>query len=272
MGATIIIPAHNEEAVIERTLSALCSGLGEDVQVLVVCNGCTDRTAELARQAAQRIEVLEIPVASKVAALNGGEAKAGGFPRLYLDADVSLSGADAMRIIAVLSKPEVLAAQPEVEYVLEDASLGVRAFYRVWLGLHGRQAGDLGTGIYCLSESGRSRFEAFPEIIADDGYVRAHFTPEELTPVEGVRTRVWAPQSTAGLVAARSRVRRGISELQSEFPELWSAKQRATTPLWRKALTLGPLQWICLPWYLYLQAKIRRAAAVGQGWARDDRR
>ena len=47
---SFVIPAHNEEAVIGRCLTALLAGARRDeLDIIVVCNGCTDRTAEVAR-------------------------------------------------------------------------------------------------------------------------------------------------------------------------------------------------------------------------------
>jgi cellulose synthase/poly-beta-1,6-N-acetylglucosamine synthase-like glycosyltransferase len=48
---TILIPAHNEEAGLPRTLASLaaCDYPSEWVQVLVIADNCSDRTAEVAR-------------------------------------------------------------------------------------------------------------------------------------------------------------------------------------------------------------------------------
>ena len=98
--ATIIIPAHNEATVIGRTLEALADGqLREGTHVVVAANGCTDDTMGIARGFADRlrITVLDLPVASKQAALNGaddflfGDDRQENFPRIYLDADVELT-------------------------------------------------------------------------------------------------------------------------------------------------------------------------------------
>ena len=71
---SVIIPAHNEEVVITRCLQALLEDAPIDaMEVFVVCNGCTDRTAELARAQGYPVQVIEIPEASKVAALNAGD-------------------------------------------------------------------------------------------------------------------------------------------------------------------------------------------------------
>jgi cellulose synthase/poly-beta-1,6-N-acetylglucosamine synthase-like glycosyltransferase len=49
--AVVVIPAHDEEAVIERTVRETSREAGSDIDVLVVADNCTDRTAELARSA-----------------------------------------------------------------------------------------------------------------------------------------------------------------------------------------------------------------------------
>jgi glycosyltransferase involved in cell wall biosynthesis len=89
---SVIIPAHNEEAVIGRGLTALLDGLDDEWEVVVVGNGCSDRTLEVSAQFAPRVQVGETPVASKVAAMNLGDQIATSFPRIYLDADVTLPG------------------------------------------------------------------------------------------------------------------------------------------------------------------------------------
>ena len=63
MSASILIPAHNEESVLARTLDALLgSSDSPKFEVLVVCNGCSDRSAEIARRYAPRLSVIELPV------------------------------------------------------------------------------------------------------------------------------------------------------------------------------------------------------------------
>ncbi|MGD9408165.1 MAG: glycosyltransferase, partial [Gammaproteobacteria bacterium] len=44
---SVVIPAHDEEAVIQRTLGALLRSADPgEFEVIVVCNGCSDATAE----------------------------------------------------------------------------------------------------------------------------------------------------------------------------------------------------------------------------------
>ena len=48
---TIIIPAHDEEQVIGRTLAGLTAAAAGNFQILVVADNCSDRTADVARSA-----------------------------------------------------------------------------------------------------------------------------------------------------------------------------------------------------------------------------
>jgi len=48
---SIVIPAYNEEKVIRRTLNSLLDGADlTELEIVVCCNGCSDRTAEIARE------------------------------------------------------------------------------------------------------------------------------------------------------------------------------------------------------------------------------
>src|SRR5690349_10123474 len=46
---TVIVPAHNEEMVIGSTVQSLMAAAGPHVEILVVADNCTDRTAEVSR-------------------------------------------------------------------------------------------------------------------------------------------------------------------------------------------------------------------------------
>src|ERR671916_3274463 len=97
--ASVIIPAHNEAATIGRNLAALRMGThGDDLDVVVVCNGCTDQTADVARRADPRARVIEIPQPSKAEAVRVGNAATDVFPRVHLDADIELTGAAVLEL------------------------------------------------------------------------------------------------------------------------------------------------------------------------------
>ena len=85
--ASIVVPAHDEEAGLAGLLDRLIDD-SADFDIVVVANGCSDRTANVARGFGSRVRVIETPVASKRHALRLGDEAATGFPRLYIDADV----------------------------------------------------------------------------------------------------------------------------------------------------------------------------------------
>jgi len=169
----IIIPAHNEAGVIAKTLTALLEQAGTEDEVIVVCNGCNDNTASLARSFAPRVTVLETDVPSKTNALNLGDRHANTFPRVYLDADVVLGAGSLGKIVEALQSGRWLAVSPEPMMDLAGASWGVRAYYDIWLSLPYCRSGMIGAGVYALSKEGRARFADFPSFFADRGYVRA---------------------------------------------------------------------------------------------------
>jgi len=170
---SIVIPARNEAAVIARTLKGMVEGAAPDeLDIIVVCNGCTDETAAIARGFGPPVRVIETIVGSKSHALNLGDESARGFPRVYADADV-LIPIDAIRALADRLRPGgVLAVAPRPRLELSGCSWPVRAYFDIAARLPAARQGFGGSGVYALSEAGRRRFGTFPNVTADDAYVR----------------------------------------------------------------------------------------------------
>jgi glycosyltransferase involved in cell wall biosynthesis len=219
--ASIIIPAHDEGTIIGRLLSGIAE-LAADHDVLVVTNGCTDDTAEVVRRFPW-CRLIEVPEASKVAALNAGDAAALAFPRVYLDADVTVSAATLRSLVALLDGPEAIVASPAVRVDASGASVFARAYQRVWALTDYRLENHTGSGIYGLSEAGRARFGAFPDIISDDLYVRLLFAPHERRVSAGEPFTVFAPRTARAQVRRLSRAMAGELQLAQRFPELQDA-------------------------------------------------
>src|SRR5438105_3281597 len=59
--AVIVIPAHDEEAVIEGTIRAALAEADGEIGLLVVADNCADGTADLARSAGARVLVRDDP-------------------------------------------------------------------------------------------------------------------------------------------------------------------------------------------------------------------
>ena len=92
---SVVVPAYQEEASIVPALTRLLDVLdhaGREFEVVVVCDGCTDRTAELARGIGRtEVRVVEYqPNQGKGHALQTGFA-AGTHPLVaFLDGDMDL--------------------------------------------------------------------------------------------------------------------------------------------------------------------------------------
>jgi len=257
---SVVVPAHDEEAVLARGLRALTEAAPPgELEVVVVCNGCRDRSAEIARSFGAPVRVLETPVASKIEALNLGDQAATGFPRFYVDADVVLPWASLRRVADVLEEGPWLAAAPALRVDLRERGWPVRAFYAVWMRLPYFDGTTIGSGVYGLSEAGRRRFERFPDIVADDGYVRLLFAPEERRCVEDCAFWITPPRTLAGLVRIKTRTHKGNYELAQRFPELArNGGKRWKSPL--RTLLRDPRLWPALGIYTYVMGRAKLAA------------
>jgi glycosyltransferase involved in cell wall biosynthesis len=271
MPVSVVVPAHNEEAVIGRCLTALFAGADEgELDVVVVCNGCRDQTAEVARRAAPLATVVEIPVASKVAALNSGDRAARYFPRFYLDADIELSVAAVRQVAAVLEEGTVMCAAPRPVFDLADRTWPIRAFYDVWKEVPYRALDMVGSGVYALSEQGRARFGEFPELTADDQFVQQQFEPAELRSVGDASFIVHPPRSLRGLLAVRTRAYRGNRELAASGLARTAPPPSGAKTVLRLARRPRLAPSVAVYVAVNTLARRRAARAAGPGWERDE--
>ncbi len=89
---SIIIPAHNEENYLRKTLHSIKQQTFQNYEVLIVANGCTDKTEDIARKRANdKVSTLSMPRANVCAARNMGALNASADLLLFLDADTQLS-------------------------------------------------------------------------------------------------------------------------------------------------------------------------------------
>lgn len=214
MMGSIIIPAHDEASVILQTLAPLAElAAGDTIDVVVVANGCRDRTADLARTVAG-VHVLELPEASKVAALNAAETATDRFPRVYLDADIVAPTASVLGVLDTLEGGAALAARPPFVYDTCGASWPVRAYYRARMRLPANNRALWGAGFYALSERGRARFGRFPDLISDDYFVDSLFEESEKQVVPAPPVVVRSPRTVGALHRVLSRTYAGNTQLE----------------------------------------------------------
>lgn len=217
-----MIPAHNEARVIGRLLDSLLADTSEgesskdETDIVVVCNGCTDDTARIAAARGPRVRVVEIPVPSKHTALRTGDEHARGFPRVYVDADIVIAGADVAALTAPLNDDTsgILATAPERQIPLDACAWRVRAYYQVWQRLPAVREGLFGRGVIAVSKAGHARIAALPPLMADDLAASLAFTPEERLVVGSARVVVHPPRTWRDLI--KRRIRAAVSTAQVE--------------------------------------------------------
>ena len=257
---SVIIPAHNESSVIARTLKALTANAASDeLDIIVVCNGCIDDTAEIARGFGAPVRVIETSIASKAHALNLGDQAARTFPRIYVDADVVLSVEGIRELALALKDQSILATAPTAHYDTSGCSMIVRAFFRVRSYLPSAREGIGGSGVYALSEKARLRFGHFPSITADDGYVRLQFESQERRTLTFVYSTVFAPRTLTALLAQKIRAHYGSYELQKAFPGLWQNRGESNHKSILRLFS-RPQLWLSLPIYCFVMGLARRQA------------
>jgi Glycosyl transferase family 2 len=213
--ASVVVPAHNEAHVIGRLLSQLVgSARPGELEVVVVANGCTDNTAEVAASFEPAVRVLSISAASKREALEVGNGAAGGFPRIYVDADVELRAEDVRALAEALRGPGVLAAAPELMLAMEGRPWPIRWYYDVWARLPEVRRGLFGRGVVAVSESGYSRIASLPPVLAEDLAASLAFEPAERTVAAGARVVVHPPRTFADLIRVRVRAATGVAQVE----------------------------------------------------------
>ena len=214
---TVIIPAHNEARVIGRLLKQLVSTARPgELDIIVVPNGCTDNTAEVAASFGPPVRVLSLKAASKHDALHMGDRAAQDFPRLYVDADVELRIEDVRALEAALQNPSILAAGPERVLAMSGVRWPIRRYYDVWTRLPRVRTSLFGRGVIAVNQAGHQRMANLPPLLSDDLAAALLFAPDELTIVPGARVVVYPPRTLGDLLRRRVRVATGVAQIERD--------------------------------------------------------
>ncbi len=246
MTTSVLIPAHNEAAYLPACLEAVLASdpVTEPVEVIVIANGCTDATADIARGFTARadardwkLRVLDLAEGGKLNAWNEGEATATGDVLIYLDADVVVSPPLIAQISEVLNvtTPRYASGTPNVTVTGDDAL--TRHYTRFWLTTPFMTHGVPGFGVFAMNRAARARWGEWPDIISDDTFARLNFLPAERYSVPAAYN--WPMiEGFARLVQVRRRQDIGVAEIAQRYPALMANDDThdQTQPVWRRAL------------------------------------
>jgi cellulose synthase/poly-beta-1,6-N-acetylglucosamine synthase-like glycosyltransferase len=140
---SLIIAAHDEEQVIARRVeNALALDYpGELLEVIVACDGCTDRTAELARGAGADL-VLELPRGGKIRAQDAAVERARGKIVAFSDANAVWEPDAARLLVGAFEDPRVGYACGRVAYLAGSGAEGNQEgiYWRYELALRGLES------------------------------------------------------------------------------------------------------------------------------------
>lgn len=229
---TVIIPAHNEEAVIGHCLRSILQDAppGHAMEVIVVTNGCVDSTAKAARNAAPDAKIIELAQGSKTLAINVANKAASHFPRIVLDADVVCSYRTLRALAHVLQEPGVMTAAPAIRLDLAGTDKLIQGYYRIWMRQPFARAGKGGAGCYGLSRAALERIGEFPDIIGDDIWIHTRFPDEEKRYVDRdedgkpVFTVVRPPRTAWQQLRVEARRVIGTRQVQARHPSPYNFK------------------------------------------------
>lgn len=254
---SVVVPAHNEAAVLPRLLTALEPGVAAgDLHVVVVPNGCVDDTAQIARRGAATA-VVELADGDKIGALNAGDRAANGFPRFYVDGDIVVRAEDLVAMADLLASDGVEAVAPALEIDDRQSSALVRSYQRYWAALPSVRSSLVGRGCFGVTEAGRARWSEFPGVVADDQFVNQMFDPRERVVAEGVVSVVTAPADLRALVGRKRRSHRGNVDLARDG--LTDATSRVG---WIDVCRRQPRRVVDLPAFLFVTIAVRTAAWI----------
>ncbi len=126
---SIVVPALNEALILPRCLASLAEQAVEGgAEVLVIDNGSSDGTAEVARGHGAR--VISCPHKGVVFARQAGLEAATGLVVVHLDADSQL-GPNVLQLLGRrFADPSIVAVIGDVHYV--PGSMGTRAMERIY--------------------------------------------------------------------------------------------------------------------------------------------
>lgn len=127
---SIIIPAYNEENYIRKTLHSIKNQICQDYEVIVVANGCTDKTEEIVKK--RNVRFLSLPKPNVSVARNAGALNANGKILVFLDADTQLAEDSLQKIKAEFTEQYSVAttkALPDSDEIKFKIALGCKNFY-----------------------------------------------------------------------------------------------------------------------------------------------
>ncbi len=126
MNLSVIIPAHNEEAYIEKAIESIPDE--EGIETIIVCNGCTDNTFRAVNESSKgkSVKIFNIPEKGVSKARNHGARMSSGEKLVFMDADI-IAGEGLLKSIAESdSTIGTCLVKPDVNKLVPKALMGIK--------------------------------------------------------------------------------------------------------------------------------------------------
>ncbi len=247
---SVVIPAYNERAGIERCLRSMADSHYPDLEIIMVDDGSTDGTAEVARGLGLPVTVVTQANSGKAAALSTGVSRAHHDVLVFADGDTVFEPDTIARLVAPMCDPWVGAVAGNVKVANRRGLLG-----------------RIQHAEYVLASSlDRRMYDVLDCMVTVPGAVGA-FRRAAITGAGGVPTHTLAEDTDLTIAIGRAgwRVRyaaRAVAwtEAPATLRQLWSQRHRwaygMLQVLWKyRGIVAAPqgkrtLAWIGLP-YLF---------------------
>ena len=264
---SLIIPAHDEETVIERKLAnaRALDYPAPQLEVVVASDGSSDRTVELARSAGAD-QVLDLPRGGKVAALNAAVRQATGEILVFSDAN-SYWRPDALgRLVGRFADERVGYACGQVRFLSDAGTNQEGLYWRYEMAIRARES-----QLQSVTAGNGAIYAVRPEAYLHVDPIMGHDLSLPFNMVKRGWRAVYAP-------AARA-VEKMVPTVEGEF----ARKRRMMSHAWPIVLRGGllsprgypPLYAFMVVSHrllryatplLHAVALIANAALLGQGW------
>lgn len=252
---SVIVPVHDEGALIAKTAQTLLAGLPQNTQIIFACNGCRDDSASKLRSiVGPRGLILELAYPNKAKAIAEAERHASAFPRFYIDADVAITGEEITKLADALATGDLDLVSPRLVFDQTGSSWSARAVNSIWLSLpHGSTEGF--HAVLGVSARGRAAWGELPNIMADDTFISSHIDPAGKAIVSDVSVVVRPPRTLRSFIRVRERWLRGDRQLTGMGITIPKTEGQARS-LIRLALRDGR----ALPVLIYIVARLAAEA------------
>ena len=176
---SLLLPVYNGEKWIRRKLQSILKldYPRELLQVIVISDGSSDRTDDIAREFAREgVELLRVPRGGKAAALNAGLQAAHGQVLFFTDVRQPLDPGCLKSLVACLGDPTVGAACGQVYFLGSEqeqrAHMGLYWRYEKWIRLNHTRIHSIQAGTGCVYAMRRELASPIPpDTLLDDTYL-----------------------------------------------------------------------------------------------------